>query len=104
MPEWVLIVAAIGSPIVALVGIVLGQLHIGSRVQAVKVEINSRMDKLLEITAKSARAEGVIEGKATAEADAKVMRDRVTLDAGLRAEGAEDLLKAQGTPPAEHQA
>ena len=113
MPQWVQIAAMFATPLVALVGIIATVSHVGRKIEDVKdnihhqvveiqVTVDGMKDRLVQVTALKAEAEGALRGHAEANADAQIASDRLLMDEGLKKLGADNLLAQQATPPAEH--
>jgi hypothetical protein len=117
LPLWVTIVGVIGMPFATLAGVIFTFMRlnhkvenvegaVGTKVDNLEIKINSKMDKLLELTEIAAIAKG---DKAGYERGMQDSKDQTQLDTtqhqvreGLRAEGAAQLLKEQQTPAAIH--
>jgi len=110
VPLWVTIIGYIAVPTVTLIGILLTYLHqnqkiddsrreLGTKLDVQKIEIDGKMEQLLELTRTSAHAAGLLEGLAAGVHTAELLKAAQANDIALRAEGAADLLKTQAKRP-----
>jgi hypothetical protein len=111
LPQWIMILGILGMPIVGLLGILFTFFHLGAKVDHVKhevggkvdileIKINSKMDRLLNLTEIASHAAGLLEGRAQVIAETNTIAAQHMLDEALRAQGADALRAAQQTPSA----
>ncbi len=111
LPLWLTILGVVGMPAVTLLGLIWSFFHSARKLEATRTEIgglvatqtlqnNGKMDLLIKLATESGHAAGVLEERDRQTADALVLKRQIAANDALRAQGAADLLKAQGTPPA----
>lgn len=121
LPIWLTIAGVLGMPFVGLCGILATFLHVSKKVDTVKdtlkeevkqvktdvvaevhgveIQINHKMDALLELTAKAAFAEGLKQGRLDLAAEIAKLDADEHVRSGLRAEGAAAALLSAAQAP-----